>query len=393
MVIWLKKPKAMVIKSSPWKSASLLKNHPEYSAIFNLIEKYRGKIQFILVGTTNSRTSVTSLEGDVTAWDIQTVNARGGHLTYFLELAKLLFKYRPRLVIVLGGLNVLPVAAYSILSSKCTYLSAFVGGFGYYGRRGLGRSLNKLVVKTLEVSLRLSNRKIFEILALSRSSQKDIEKLVPSLKARIRLVSYPLSSAYSSQKHVSSLLSEPAKILTVAGINPVKGLDTLIKALSLIQEDFKLTIIGSIRDPTYMDRLSMMVESFNLKDKITFITDTVDNDALASHYASSTLFILPSRDEGLPVALLEALHFNLPVVATSVGGIPDVVEDHVNGLLVKPDDPFELAKAISSLLQNDQLRRELSKNSRQRLVERYYRTRITIQEALDRSILHLLALN
>ena len=389
----MKKPTVMIIKSSPWKSAHLVRNHPEYSAIFNLVQRYGKKIRFVLVGTSNSPTNMIVLQGDTIAWDIQLAGTIS-HFKYYLQLMKILFRHSPHVVIVLGGLNALPVIIYSILWRRCNYVCVFAGGVGYHGRKIMGYLLNYLALKILAISLQISRRKILDILALSKFVQKNIEKLAPSLNGRIRLVSYPLSSVYSARQQIVSKYVRPSNepvILTVAGIGPVKGLDTLIEAASLIEKRFKILVIGSIRDSVYMRQLMKMVSDFNLRDKITFITDFVNNDALASYYESATLFVLPSREEALGVVLLEALYCNLPVIATSVGGIPDVIENGINGILVRPDDPNELANAISLLLDDDALREKIAKNARRILFNRYYKGRITLEEALNESVTHLLA--
>jgi len=384
----LKKSTVMIIKSSPWKSAHFFKSHPEYSAIFNLIQRHGSQIRFVLVGTSTVPTSTISLQDDLIAWDIQT--GKVGSLTYYIELMKLLFKYKPRLVIVLGGLNVLPAAIYSVLSWKCNYVCLFAGDFGYYGRRRTGRFVSYLAFKVLAIFLQLSQRRILNALAVSKSVQGKIGKLVPSLRKRIRLVSYPLSKCYSTQEQTVSKSSNEPIILTVAGIQPVKGLDTLVEAVSLIKRKLKVLVIGSIRDSTYMHQLTEMVKDLNLKDTVAFITETIDNSVLPSYYKSATLFVLPSRSEGCPVVLLEALHCGIPVVATSVGGNPDLIEDRVNGILVKPNEPSELANTISLLLENNTMRKKLAKNARRILFDRYYKGRITLEDAFCQSVAHLL---
>ena len=385
----LRKPTVMIIKSSPWKSAHFFRSHPEYSAIFNLIQSHGSKIRFVLVGTSTVPTSTISLHDDVIAWDIQT--GKAGSITYYIELMKLLFKYKPRLAIVLGGLNVLPVAIYSILSWKCNYVCLFAGDFGYYSTRITGRFLSYLGVKVLAIFLQLSQRRILDALAVSKSVQKKIEKSVPSLRERTRLVSYPLSKFYSTQEPTVHKSSKEPMILTVAGIQPIKGLDALIEAISLIRRKLKVLVIGSIRDPTYMHQLMEMVKDRDLKDKVTFITETIDNSVLPSYYKSATLFVLPSRSEGCPVVLLEALHLGVPVIATSVGGNPDLIEDRVNGILIKPNEPSELANAISLLLESNDMRKNLAKNARRILFERYYKGRITLEEAFNQSVTRVLS--
>jgi glycosyltransferase involved in cell wall biosynthesis len=89
--------------------------------------------------------------------------------------------------------------------------------------------------------------------------------------------------------------------------------------------------------------------------------------ALRDLYESSHVFVLPSRSEGLPMALLEAMAFGLPVVATRVGGIPDVIEDGESGLLIQPARTGELVDALRRLTSDTRLRERLGKLARARV--------------------------
>lgn len=104
-----------IIKSSPWKSAHLFRNHPEYSAIFDLIKHYRSKFRFILVGSSSAPTTRIQLKNGIVSWDVQKTGTFK-IFAYYFNLMKLLFQYRPHIVIVLGMLDISPVAIYSLFS-------------------------------------------------------------------------------------------------------------------------------------------------------------------------------------------------------------------------------------------------------------------------------------
>jgi glycosyltransferase involved in cell wall biosynthesis len=97
----------------------------------------------------------------------------------------------------------------------------------------------------------------------------------------------------------------------------------------------------------------------------------LSTEAARAELARAELFALPSYAEGLPMALLEAMAAGKPVVVGSVGGIPSVVADDANGLLVNPGDPAGLVEALSHLLADAAARRRLGRAARQTIEEGY----------------------
>lgn len=97
----------------------------------------------------------------------------------------------------------------------------------------------------------------------------------------------------------------------------------------------------------------------------------VNAEQLARHYAESSIFCLPTRQEPFGIAFVEAMMHRLPVVATRVGAIPDMVEDGVNGYLVSPGDPHALAQSLCRLLSDPAHCEELGRRSYERACDRY----------------------
>ena len=96
-----------------------------------------------------------------------------------------------------------------------------------------------------------------------------------------------------------------------------------------------------------------------------------DRDDVAAMLARADVFVLSSTSEGLPLSILEAMAAGLPVVASSVGGVPEAVEDGETGLLVPPRDPVRLAAALERLLVDPALRRRLGSNGRERVRQHF----------------------
>lgn len=129
--------------------------------------------------------------------------------------------------------------------------------------------------------------------------------------------------------------------------DPRKGLDLLLNALKLVIMDIPATlVIAGAGDQTKPRRL---VESLGLSDN-TFFMGCVDEQKLIELYMLCDVFVCPSTLEGFGLTVIEAMSFNKPVIATAVGALPELINDGVNGLLVKPNDPCALARAIVTIL-------------------------------------------
>jgi len=112
------------------------------------------------------------------------------------------------------------------------------------------------------------------------------------------------------------------------------------------------------------------VESLGLADYVKF-EGNVNQDHIRGIYAESDAFVLASSAEGVPIVLMEAMAMAIPCVATHVCGIPELIRDEIDGLLVAPSDECGLAEAIGRLMDDPQLGERLGCAGRQRIVERY----------------------
>jgi glycosyltransferase involved in cell wall biosynthesis len=156
---------------------------------------------------------------------------------------------------------------------------------------------------------------------------------------------------------------------TVARLCPVKGQRELILAAHQVRNEFpeaKFDIIGEDieSDGNYRHELERLSEQLGLDGYVQFVG--FRPDAARLMYAFD-LFVLPSWIEGLPVTILEAMAAGKPVVATSVGGVPELLLDGVTGLLVPPHDPARLAQAITKLLQQPEVARRMGECGRERV--------------------------
>jgi len=161
-------------------------------------------------------------------------------------------------------------------------------------------------------------------------------------------------------------LSSPI-VLFVGRLVEVKGVEYLIRSLPETKNpEIHLIIVG--KGPLEV-QLKNLTKSLELESKITFFGNANSEDLELLHGISDVL-VCPSiiyssgATEGLPMVIPEAMMSGLPVIASSVGGITDVVKHEVNGLLVKEKDPYSIAKAIERILSDENLKKRLIENSK-----------------------------
>ena len=175
--------------------------------------------------------------------------------------------------------------------------------------------------------------------------------------------------------------SQPAKggrpvILSVGQLKERKGFRYLVEACRALRDrgmDFECRIIG---EGPLRQALEVQIQQLGLVEQVK-LYGPLPHEAVIEQYEQATVFALPailSADgdrDGIPNVILEALAMELPVVSTCHSGVPEVVEDGRNGLLVPPEDVGALAGALEHLIRNSEIRRRLGKEGRQIVAERF----------------------
>ncbi len=165
--------------------------------------------------------------------------------------------------------------------------------------------------------------------------------------------------------------------MTIAELHPVKRHEAVIEVMKKLADagvNIRHLIIG---DGETREMLRTQIDALGLQEHV-FLLGRIDE---ASRYLrAADLFVLASRSEGLPYVLIEALQAGVPIVATKVGGIPEVVEDGVSGILTEPLDNKALFEAIFSLVQSETKRQELAQNAQKRALE------FSLEKTLERTL-------
>ena len=155
------------------------------------------------------------------------------------------------------------------------------------------------------------------------------------------------------------------RVLSVARLDRRKGLSVLLDALAQLREQtraIELTIVG---DGPARPEIERGARELGIEDAVTLV-GAVGQDQVADFYGRADVFCLPSFAEGIPIVLMEAMASGLPVVATRVMGVPELVEDDC-GLLVSPACPDEIAAALARLSDDPKLRARLGEAGRRKV--------------------------
>jgi len=153
---------------------------------------------------------------------------------------------------------------------------------------------------------------------------------------------------------------------TIANFYPPKGLKYLIEATHLLSaRDSKFIVIGDGEERSLLEK---MIEEKKLKNN--FILKGVIPEAY-KYLKAFDIFVLPSVKEGFPWTILEAMAAEVPVIATKVGAIPEIIENNKNGILIEPKNPNDLAESIKRLIDDKNLRENLAREARKTVEERF----------------------
>ncbi|WP_230626268.1 glycosyltransferase family 4 protein [Cupriavidus necator] len=159
---------------------------------------------------------------------------------------------------------------------------------------------------------------------------------------------------------------------TVALFRQRKGLEVLLQALALLREkgqSVRLLAVGAFETAQYEKHIREVTAKLNLDDAITWAGFTLD---VATEFKKMDVFVLPSLfGEGLPMVVIEAMALGLPVVATRVEGIPEVLEPDGAGIIVEPNQPRAMAEAIEKLIQSPAQLAQLAECGRARQRSHY----------------------
>jgi colanic acid/amylovoran biosynthesis glycosyltransferase len=172
----------------------------------------------------------------------------------------------------------------------------------------------------------------------------------------------------------------PFEILCVGRLAPAKGQHILVDALDVLVRQGRSVRLRLVGDGPDRPSLQRHIDKLGLRNA-TALEGWRNQDELRLLYAQTDAFALASFAEGVPVVLMEAMAMEIPCVATRITGVPELIRDGIDGLLVDASDASQLAEAVGRLMDDPTLGPRLGSSARQRVLERYDLTRNTARLA------------
>lgn len=283
-----------------------------------------------------------------------------------LALYKLLKEEKPDVIHLnsskiglLGGI----AAKFYSRKNKNPKLKTIFTGHGWAFNENRFFIIRYIFKKLHAITIRLANVTI----AVSEKTKRDIEDLAKGKKIKViynGISRFNLLDGFASQQKIGQNVEEEIWIGSISELHQNKGVDILIKSFSQVASDYPDVALVVIGGGEEKENLKKLVSKLGLQDRVHLL-GFVDN---ARQYLQAfDVFTLTSRTEAFPYALLEAGLAGLPVIASNVGGIPEVITDGQSGLLTEPGDTEAISKAMESILGNPEKRDKLGKNLKQKV--------------------------
>jgi glycosyltransferase involved in cell wall biosynthesis len=231
--------------------------------------------------------------------------------------------------------------------------------------------------------VRLLLKKADNVVGVSRSLLDELKSTFPDLSICDSVIptGVPLEQFDDSRRRGISCMLPGDYILTVGQLIHRKGIDVLIKALAIAQDQGALMDLVIVGEGEERNSLSSLAQETGLAKHIFFVGNQPHEIAL-KFYKDCLFFVLASRAEGLPLVIVEAMASGKAVIATKIDGIPEIIHDGYSGILVKPEDPEELAQALMKLYHDSELRDRLGSCGRDS-VSTEYTWQVIAQRYLD----------
>lgn len=256
----------------------------------------------------------------------------------------------------------IPMGLYALLIKKLVKIPYLVYS---HSELHLSKTLKARILKTIVSKLALRNANA--VIALTNNMEEDISRVYDGsilvIPNGVDLNRFDNLNRDSIRKKLGYETNERV-VLYLGNLRPEKGVKYLVESMDMIPQAKRprLLIVGDGSEKRELERTT---QRLGLGKYINF-AGKVPSQSVPEYMIASDVFVLPSLSEGFPLVILEAMAAGLPIVATRVCGIPEIIENGKNGLLVEPGYPKEIAEKILLLLESKELTAQIFKNNREK---------------------------
>jgi len=358
-----KKSILYIITKSVWGGAA--------KYVFDLVTNLSDEFEINIAAGGQGKFAQKIKEANLPYFEIKNFQRRVNIFKDFLagfEILFLLFKLKPDIIHVnsskAGGLVGKAVWYYKLFSRRKVRLIFTAHGWAFNEDRPLWQLF---LIKIFSKLTALFYDRIICVSQYDR--QIAIEnKIAPAdkLMAIHNGIDIKAISFLPREEAQKKLLGHTSKLVigTIAEWTKNKGLIYILEAVKEIKKPLDLVLIGSGENPD-KDKMQQLTEKYENIHLIEFI------DQAASYLKAFDIFILPSLKEGLPYTILEAMAAEVPIITTNIGGIPEMIDDNVSGILIQPKNSRQLAEKILELINNPEITQGMAEKASQKVVKEF----------------------
>jgi glycosyltransferase involved in cell wall biosynthesis len=220
----------------------------------------------------------------------------------------------------------------------------------------IGTPLRRCAIRAIEKFL---DRLTDHYVAISGNMQEVGINAGISARGKVTLIYHGIETddpIYGGNQTEAETKNGNPVIGTVGRLEPQKAIDDFLRAARIVKERFPQVSFMVVGDGPLREELQRLAITLGIEGSVLFAGW---QENVAEYLAAMDIFCLPSRWEGFGIILLEAMAMRMPIVATRVGGVPEIVEEGKSGILVSPGNPAELADGLCRLLSDANMRKEI----------------------------------